>query len=151
MQMADYTVFGAIIAVALGLVEVIKIGANRIIPAKSNGVSSKIDILLSKVNDISEAIEKISKESEELLKMHSVKDEDGVPLWYMRRSMGSTLKELNVAIGNLNNVILKMNDNQDRLYTKIHESHIELRKSLDKVTENVRDMQFGRSAAKIKS
>lgn len=34
----------------------------------------------------------------ELFKMHNVKDEDGVPVWYLRRSLESAIEKLVVSI-----------------------------------------------------
>jgi len=129
MQVVDYTAMGGIIVVALGLIEVLKVMINRFVPGGNNKQNGNLTKIENTVYSTSDMIKKISKESEKLSELHNVRDEDGVPVWYVRRSMDESLKQLGSAIGNLNNLLMKMND-----------SHVELRKSVDKMSEGVKEM-----------
>ena len=53
------------------------------------------------LKEVLEKIESVLLVCEETFKMHNVKDSDGVPVWYVRRSMETLLKELVQAVNDL--------------------------------------------------
>lgn len=46
------------------------------------------------LSDIKDKLETLMKLSEDSFRLHNVKDGDGVPVWYVRRSMETQIKEL---------------------------------------------------------
>jgi hypothetical protein len=132
METVDLTLLGVVVAMSLGIIEVLKILANRFIPKAATAGKQPDRCYIKVEKNISETdalLKRVAKESEKLLEMHNVRDEDGVPVWYVRRSMDDSLKTLSNGVGDLNNLLIKMHDSQN-----------ELRKSINKMIDVVSDM-----------
>ena len=86
----NVTTIGALIFVVLGLFEIVKTLVGKAIPNKSalhfNGFRKDLSDIRTKIDRLDD--------------LHSPKDSDGVPLWYIPRSWGDTQKEIaNCLIG----------------------------------------------------
>lgn len=57
---------------------------------KPNGKNGKTDL----IKKIGECVLKIENQTSELLKMHDVRDQDGTPIWYVPRSLESSINRL---------------------------------------------------------
>lgn len=62
---------------------------------------AKIDEMVEKYSNIDEVLENIEKKTEELWNLHNVKDHDGVPVWYVRKSLEESINNLADSIDDL--------------------------------------------------
>lgn len=61
------------------------------------------DLLLK----MSERLERMDRRVARLYEWHNVKDEDGVMVWYVRRSLEDAIKGINMSIGQQNKILDK--------------------------------------------
>jgi len=89
---------------------------------KKNGADETGDaILLRRLDAMSEVMKETcntakatSRHTSDLLKMHEVKDADGVPIWYYRRSMEDAIDRLGITIDKQTTVMNEMSRRQER-------------------------------------
>lgn len=80
----------------------------------------------------SKKIDKILSMTREMYSMHIVKDGDGAPIWYYKKSLEVVIKELSDRIRTLGSLLdkqLNRFDNLDEKIKSIHENIEELKKS----------------------
>ena len=73
------------------------------------GLAAGVAVWLWKQHkSVQEQIATIVKQVDELHEWHSVKDEDGVPVWYIRKSLERVIEQLGHAITRQTDVLSKM-------------------------------------------
>jgi len=117
----DWTTLSGIIILGLIyiIVEMFK-ARNRY---KSGG-HTKLDDVLEKLNSIDKKLSNIKSEILWLREAHDVKDEDGVYIWYVRKSLGDSVKSLSEAVTSLN-MFMKDIHNSSRQQIKILEQLVD--------------------------
>ena len=61
---------------------------------KKNGGSGQSIIMNEHVNDVRGAVSAIKEKVDDLHEWHNKTDADGIPLWYVRRSLEESIREL---------------------------------------------------------
>lgn len=87
----------------------------------------------------------IERNIHDLWEWHSVKDNDGIPIWYVRRSFEETIVKLKQSIDNLEKTFSETNksiyqDIDDRLQKVNDERVAELKKLLENYSKTVTDL-----------
>lgn len=94
-----------------------------------NQLKIKVQEILSIVDDIPGLDQEMEKKIQELLDLHSVFDEDGVPVWYVRKSLTESINNLEETV--------------ELLQTKIQQNHETLRKELLGKLQKINDDRVG--------
>ena len=61
-------------------------------------LQNSLDNLNDKVSDIESKIEDIERKTHDLWEWHNVKDSDGIPRWYVKRSLEQSIDKLETSI-----------------------------------------------------
>lgn len=114
--------------------------------------SSKFDTILSHLNALREDLDKLTEETqdlegklEDLWNWHNVRDHDGVPVWYLRKSFEESIISLQESIGKLKVNFLDVNqttrtDLEEKLQ-KSNDSRVsELKKVLESYNKTVTEL-----------
>jgi len=56
-------------------------------------------------SDLFQLLREINEGTRELVRLHDVKDEDGVPVWYVRKSLERQIEQLVTGVAQLTNAI----------------------------------------------
>jgi len=90
----DLTIIGAMLAIMLALTEAIKLLIKKT-TEKRNGNNG------SDTHAVYALIRRMSEESTELYKWHSKTDENGTPIWYMKKSIEKSIVDLKEDVNNI--------------------------------------------------
>ena len=123
-------VAGGLIAVILILREVRQFFDRRNLESKDGKVSpleAKVDRLCTQQEDVKRACDAVNKvnliemqnQMRQMYEWHNKTDEDGVPVWYVRRSLEEAIAGLNQSLGKLSEVLTKMLSAQERMEERI--------------------------------
>lgn len=90
-------------------------------------------------------ISDVEKKTHDLWDWHAVKDSDGVPLWYVRRSLEESILKLEASVGSLQLNMTEVNislrtDLKDRLQEVNNERIAELKRLLGTYNKTVTDL-----------
>ncbi len=107
----------------------------------------------NKAVDISEKLLDIEKKVDDLWDWHAVKDDDGVPLWYVRRSLETSINNLEKSITGLkeqmgenlkylNNFIESRDDSSDKLQKVNDERVTELKSIIENYNKTMNDLSL---------
>jgi DNA repair ATPase RecN len=106
-----------------------------------------------KTSDIEMKLLDIEKKVEDLWDWHAVKDSEGVPLWYVRRSLEGSINNLEKSVIDLriqmmeslkyiNNVIDNKDDASDKLQKVNDERVVELKSIIENYNKTMNDLSL---------
>ena len=79
---------------------------------KNNGNTSDLGATGKKVHILLQKVEKIEKQTQDLYDWHNKEDEEGVKIWYVRRSLEEAITRLSTAIETQTKVLTEMSREQ---------------------------------------
>lgn len=90
-----------LVAAVVALTEALKYLITRVVPSKPvlpagekeqrDKTRDGVQFLVAEMPKLKEAVQKTGAATEKLWEVHDRRDDDGVPLWYVPRSLGQTL------------------------------------------------------------
>jgi membrane-associated HD superfamily phosphohydrolase len=106
---------------------------------------TSIEKLGTQITGIDSKISEVEKKTQDLWDWHAVKDSEGVPLWYVRRSLEESIGKLETSVGNLQLNITQVNealrtDLEERLQKVNDERVLELKRLLETYNKTVTDL-----------
>lgn len=106
---------------------------------------SNLDQIDSKVAALSNRFSETERNIHDLWEWHSVRDSDGVPIWYVKRSLEDSINKLKVSIESLDKSCIESNksiyaDIDERLQKVNDERVSELKKLLEVYNKTVTDL-----------
>ena len=113
-----------------------------------------IEKLGTQITGIDAKIYDVEKKTQDLWDWHSVKDAEGVPLWYVRRSLEDSINKLESSVESLQSSVIHVNeslkDDLDDRLQKVNDDRVtELKKLLNTYNKTVTDLIL--ALEKIKS
>ena len=108
---------------------------------------ANIEKLGIQINGIDTKFSDLEKKTQDLWDWHAVKDDEGVPLWYVRRSLEESINNLEASVGALQLSIVSVNDTlrvdlEDRLQKVNDERVVELKQLLETYNKTVTDLML---------
>ncbi|MCK5604898.1 hypothetical protein KAR91_23610 [Candidatus Pacearchaeota archaeon] len=73
-------------------------------------IENKLQRMTSQINELKPGLEKSLRQTEELYNMHSVRDVDGTPIWYMKSSLEKAIEKLSDSILTWNTTMVKVSE-----------------------------------------
>lgn len=121
---------------------------------------AQIEDTLEYVESLNERVIFIQKKIEDLWEWHAVKDNDGVPIWYVRRTLEESINRLDksvmvlkdqmqLSLHKLNDVLNTNDDLSDRLQRVNDERVSELKSLLEGYNKTITDLAFALEKIKL--
>lgn len=110
----DTVVIGALVAGLLILAEVIKALASKLLNRRNGGVDSNTVLMkmIKLQEDQNLILKRMADQTNQLYKWHAKTDDDGVPVWYVKKSLEKAIINLGTAIDKLGSVLTQLHTRQ---------------------------------------
>lgn len=116
LNTADLTTVGALVAAIVALSKVIEVLVARAWTKKNGDPQARLEAALVEVGrvqtefgsamiKVSETLKRIDHGVAQLVRQHDAKDEDGVPIWYVRRSLEKAIVDLGKTVAATENTL----------------------------------------------
>jgi len=104
-----------------------------------------IEKLGTQILEVDTKISQVERKTQDLWEWHSIRDSDGVPVWYVRKSLEDSISKLELSVQSLQTNITQVNDSlrsdfEDRLQKVNSDRVIELRELLENYNKTVTDL-----------
>ena len=105
----------------------------------------KLKKLIEITQETCETVKAVARKTSELYNWHSIKDADGVPIWYYRRSMEDAIDRLQISIGKQTDVLVEISRRQDRqveVMSRLVDTQTKLSEAQDKLLDKMNEMSI---------
>lgn len=115
---------GGIVAFSMAVVELIKFLVSKVISAQQKSAAT------DRAKATEEKLVKISKQVDELHAWHDIVDDEGVKIWYVRRSLEEAISKLHTSIDKQTEVLANMVRGQQSIVDTL----VRLDKNIERMT-----------------